>query len=112
MLRGALVAAPLLAAASVAVAADGRPAVTLTDADPVTVRGLRFGAGEHVTVRVVIRGGSRQTRLVRASPRGSFTALFPTLAVTQCDTYTIHALGWRGSKATRVQLPPPCGPSL
>ena len=112
MLRGALVAAPLLAAASVALAADGPPVLALADTDPLSVRGVRFAPGERVTVRVVIRGGPRQTRLFRAGARGSFTAPFPTLAVSQCDAYSIHALGWRGSRASRVQLPPPCGPSL
>jgi hypothetical protein len=111
MLRGVLVAASLLAAASVALAAEGGPGVTLTDRDPVTVRGFGFGQGERVTVRVVIRGGPRETTLVRAGPRGGFVAAFPGLAVTQCTAYTIQALGWRGSRASRVQLPPPCGPS-
>jgi hypothetical protein len=111
MLRGVLVAASLLAAASVALAADRGPGLVLTDSDPVTVRGFGFGPSERVTVRVMIRGGPRGTTLVRAGTRGGFTAVFHTLAVTRCSAYTIQGLGWRGSRATLVQLPPPCGPA-
>jgi hypothetical protein len=112
MLRGALVAASLLAVASAAPAAVGEPVVRIADTDPLVVRGVRFQASERVTVRVVIRGGPRETQLVRATPRGSFTATFASLTVASCDAFNVHALGWRGSRAGYVQLPPPCGPSL
>lgn len=111
MLRGALVAAPLLAVASTALAAAVKPVVRIVDTDPVVVRGVNFGARERVTVQFVIRGGERATRLVRASDRGGFTTTFTSLTVTQCDAFTVRALGWRGSRASYVQLPPPCGPA-
>jgi hypothetical protein len=111
MLRGALVAAPLLAVVSTALAAAGKPAVRIVGTDPVVVRGANFGADERVTVQFVIRGGERATRVVRAGERGSFTATFASLSVTQCDIFTVRALGWRGSRASYTELPPPCGPA-
>jgi hypothetical protein len=111
MLRGALVAAPLLVVASTALAAVGNPTVRVADTNPVVVRGVNFGAGERITVQFVIRGGERATRLVRAGERGSFTATSSSLRVTQCDIFNVRALGWRGSRASYVQLPPPCGPA-
>lgn len=112
MLRGALVAASLLAVASAAPAAVGDPVVRIADTDPLVVRGVRFQASERVTLRVAIRGGPQETRLIRATPRGSFTATFASLRVTTCDAFSVRAVGWRGSRAGYVQLPPPCGPSL
>jgi hypothetical protein len=111
MLRGALVAAPLLAVASTAPAAVGDPAVRIADRNPVVVRGVNFRPSERVTVQFVIRGGERATRLVRAGVRGGFTATFASLTVTECDAFNVRALGWRGSRASYVQLPPPCGPA-
>lgn len=110
-MRGVAVVAFSLLVVAAAAGAEGRPAVALTDTEPVSVRGLRFDAGERVTVRVVVRGKARQTKLVRAGRTGTFTATFATLAVTDCDVYTVQALGWRGSRATYAHLPPPCGPS-
>jgi hypothetical protein len=111
MLRGALVAAPLLVVASTAFAAVGNPSVRVTHTDPVVVRGVSFQPGERVTVQFVIRGGERATRLVRAGVRGGFAATFASLSVTECDRFNVRALGWRGSRASYVQLPPPCGPA-
>jgi hypothetical protein len=111
MLRVALVAAPLLAVAATALGAAGGPVVRIADKQPVVVRGANFKAGERVTVFFVVRGGERGTRLVRASVGGSFKAAFASLTLTECDAFSIRALGWRGSRASYAQPPPPCGPA-
>jgi hypothetical protein len=92
------------AAASVT-AATVRP----VDLSPLTVRGARFHAGEHVTVRVIVRGGARVTKAARASAGGAFTVRFASLSLTDCAAYWIRAAGARGSVAAFTILPPPCG---
>ena len=67
----------VLMAASMALAASGTtmpPALRLVDADPLTIRGVRFEPRERV--RVTISGDVSAWRVVRASPRGTFVRPF------------------------------------
>jgi hypothetical protein len=82
--------------------------VVVLDRSPVVVRGTQFVAQESVTVRVVVRGGPRYVKTVRAGAGGRWTARFRAASLGQCDSFLVRAVGERGSRAAYTELPPPC----
>jgi hypothetical protein len=93
-------------------AVPSNPRLQLIKAEPPTVRGTAFDAGEHV--RLVLRrraGGPRVTEVV-ADRSGAFVAIFPGVALGRCARFSIVAAGSRGSRATmhRAARSPGCGP--
>jgi len=90
---------------------SSRPALTLVDPEPLTVRGMQFKAGEVVLVRAILRSGPRLSKSVTTGARGGFTAKFQSAEVDACSSYAIRATGSRGSRAFLTVHPPPCGPS-
>jgi len=82
--------------------------VVVLDRSPVVIRGTRFLPQESVTVRVVVRGGPRYAKIVRAGTGGRWTARFRA-NLGQCDSFFVRAVGQRGSRAAYTELPPPCG---
>jgi hypothetical protein len=100
---GAAVAAP-------ATETKRRPAVVVTNEDPVVVAGRGFLGRERISLRVAI--GSRVfSRNLRATSAGTFRATFAE-ADAQCHPFSVTAVGRSGSRATqtrRFNIPPPCG---
>ena len=92
-----------------AMAAEARETVRLAKHRPVTVVGTGFAAHERVTVRVAPRGGAPYAKTVRATAAGRLTAVFAARALDDCAAYTITAVGSGGSRARRIEIPPPCG---
>jgi hypothetical protein len=92
-------ALPLLALlfATPAVAAQPRPVLRPISLQPLTVQGLRFRANERVTLLLAAEGVASK-RVVRAGTGGRFTVRY-ALRVEQCTTYTVQAIGARGSRA-------------
>jgi hypothetical protein len=86
--------------------------LVVLDRSPLVVRGTRFSAWESVTVRVVVRGGPRATKTLRAGAGGTWTARFRSTDLGRCDSFWVRAVGGRGSKAAYTELPPPCGPDF
>lgn len=76
----------------------------LVDLAPVTVQGLRFRAGERVTV--VLHADDRYVRKLRASRRGSFVARFAVDA-DRCTAFNLRAAGASGAAAAVAHKAPP-----
>jgi hypothetical protein len=92
--------APALLALVVAAPAAGatsRPALRPVALEPLTVQGIRFRANERVTL-LLASDGVASKRVVRAGPLGRFTVRY-TLRVGRCTSYTLQAIGARGSRA-------------
>jgi hypothetical protein len=102
-----LVAGSLSAAGTPAV--DAKARVLVVDRTPLMVRGLRFGAGETVRVRVAVRGGAKVVRSMVARKGGGFNARFASMWVSECSILSVQATGSRGSRASFTLHPPPCG---
>jgi len=83
--------------------------VVVLDRSPIVVRGTRFVARENVTVRVIVRGGPRWIKTVRAGTGGTWTARFRSASLGRCASFFVRAAGSFGSRAAYTELPPPCG---
>lgn len=106
----ALLALATLSTPVVGVSASAVTAhVVVLDRSPLVVRGTRFVARESVTVRVVVRGGPRYVKTVRAGTDGRWTVRFHAAMLGLCDSFVVRAAGERGSRAAYTELPPPCG---
>jgi hypothetical protein len=106
----------VLAAAALAVAAASAPAATgpqllLARDAPLTVAGVRFHAGEHVTVRYAGSGGPL-TRAAVAGARGGFVVRFAHVDYDPCTTMSITAVGSDGSRASLRTDRRECPPAL
>ena len=84
-------------------AAPSGPVLEVTASSPFTVRGVRFVAGEQVTVIAQVEG--RHVKLVTASKTGAFTVRFAGVALGSCPAYIVRATGNRGSQAYLRSLP-------
>lgn len=92
--------APVFCALLLAAPASGAatlPALRPVSLQPLTVQGLRFRANERVTL-LLASDGVASKRVVRAGARGRFTVRY-TLRVDRCTSYTLQAIGARGSRA-------------
>jgi hypothetical protein len=111
--RTALLAAVVALVVPIGMAsAAAKPTLRATSIAPLTIRGTGFKAGE--TVRAILtRNRARFVHVVHAGAGGSFTALFPLVAVEPCRTLTVLALGSKGSSARyahRCRPPHPVRP--
>ena len=77
--------------------ATARPALRPVSLQPLTVQGVRFRANERVTLLLASEGVASK-RVVRAGALGRFTVRY-TLRVDRCTSYTLQAIGARGSRA-------------
>jgi hypothetical protein len=104
-----LVLAVTMAVAVVPSAAGTRTAkLRVIDLTPVTVKGLRFHAGERV--RVALYANGRQVRRIRATRSGSFVVRFTFLA-DYCTAFNLRAVGASGAVAVAARKrPPECAP--
>lgn len=75
----------------------------VTAASPFTVHGVRFVAGEQVTVIAQVEG--RHVKLVTTNAEGTFTVRFAGVALGSCPAYIVRATGNRGSQAYLRSLP-------
>jgi hypothetical protein len=92
-----------LAAAQPSVAgSQSQRGLTVTDRQPVTVKGLGFRPGERVTVVLFLSG--RHARTVRVARRGSFVARFAEYA-DLCTAFTVRALSGSGTSVAIRQRP-------
>ncbi|MFN2466840.1 MAG: hypothetical protein ABR521_01730 [Gaiellaceae bacterium] len=111
LLLGSCVIATALSAAALSgggEAASGQPALRLAKRVPLTIAGVRFQAGERVTVAVT---GTLEVRARRtASAEGSFTIRFANVAAGRCDALIVRATGSRGSRAVLRPMAPQCLP--
>jgi len=82
-----------------------RATLKLGSVAPLVVRGIGFGANEHVTVIAAVPGDQRIIE-VDARRSGRFAARFP-LSLERCATLTARAVGALGSRAV-LQLEPGC----
>ena len=100
---------PIAPFTAVAVA---RPSVRVTDTAPFTVRGSHFAALERV--RVTVDSKSNAVRTVTTTGLGAFFVRFRTLQVGYCPSYSVTAVGAKGSRATfrfvSRECPPPPAP--
>ena len=89
-----------------------RPEVRVSDTSPFTVRGSHFAPRERV--RVTVSAKVSATRTVVATGRGGFFVRFANLDVGWCPTYSVSAIGAKGSRAAiRLgvrECPPPPPP--
>ncbi len=112
-MRTALAAA--LLALTVAASAGGtalRPSVRFASLQPTTIRGNGFVPRERVRV-VLNASGTRETRLVRASAAGAFTATFGDTFLDPCnDSAWVSAIGGHGDRAGAKLPQRLCPPSL
>ena len=104
-----VVVAAVLAAAAHATPAGSSSSVRLVADAPVTVAGQRFKPRERVTVRVAPTGRAAYSKVVTATRTGTFTAVFAGRSIPECSGVRISAVGALGSRASRVDPPPPCG---
>ena len=81
------------------------PSIALTARAPLTVRGLRFHAGERV--RVTVSGTGTVSRWTRATRSGTFAVRFDGVTVTRCELIRVVAVGGSGSRAGLKTLPAP-----
>jgi hypothetical protein len=108
MLRRTLVTgAAFLALGATASAAAPRPALSAKGSHTLTVTGRHFIAGERVRVTLNPANGPA-VRRARASARGSFTVTYRHLSTGPCDTYSLFAVGDRGSRAMLTRMHPDC----
>jgi hypothetical protein len=75
--------------------ASAKAALTLVSLDPMKVKGVHFKKRERV--RVTLSGAGTRVRHVRAGLRGSFGVGFGRVG---CASYTVTAVGNRGSRAS------------
>lgn len=102
-----LVAAATLASVPAAHGVAGRPALRVTQRQPVTVVGAQFRPHEHV--RVVVRTRRSYARETDASAAGSFRIRFPRVRLGVCTPYSARATGNRGSRAVAKPTLELCG---
>jgi hypothetical protein len=106
---GLTVAAILLALAVSPADAARRPALHVSETQPLVVQGTSFGPGERVTLTALTLLGPKRL-VVRASPAGRFTATFRLPAQSCGSAFGVRAVGTLGSRAT-LRLPSrPCVP--
>ncbi len=86
----------------------GRAVLRIAGTEPLSVRGLGFIAGEHVTL--VVTAGSRSVARPIASARGGFIVVFPRVNPDACRGYAVTATGSLGSRAVLKQAPGRCQP--
>jgi hypothetical protein len=103
-------AALALAASATAPGSPTRATLRLSDAQPVTLTGLRFHPREHVRVTVTAESG-RRSRVVLANRRGALVATFAGLSTDRCSGLSALAVGGRGSRAAFKLVPLGCPPS-
>ena len=81
----------------------------LTQAEPLSLRGLRFHGHERVRVRVNTES-DRAAKRVIANRLGAFSVRFPGLVIDRCNDLRVTADGSFGSRATfkrpGLQCPP------
>jgi hypothetical protein len=99
---------PLLLALILVAPASGatRPALRPLSLQPLTVQGVRFHANERVTL-LLVADGFASKRVVRAGAYGRFTVRY-ALRVERCTSYTLQAIGARGSRAQLQHDVPDC----
>jgi hypothetical protein len=106
-MRTAAAAVLVLVLALPAVAAPPRrAALELESVKPLVVRGRNFGAREPVIITYVAADLSRRVAAVRSTRKGAFRLAF-AFRVDRCATFTIRAVGIRGSRAV-LQVDPMC----
>ena len=100
-MRFALAVLAVLAVAAPAAAQAAKPTLTLTAAQPATVRGAHFAGLERVRVGFS-SGGATATRTVRTTASGTFVASAPAaFAYSPCGApLVVVAAGARGDRAT------------
>jgi hypothetical protein len=86
--------------------------VEVTHLRPFTVRGTHFRSRERVLL--IVRTKSKTLRTVAASRSGSFLVRIRRVRVGSCPSYSVVAVGTKGSRA-RIKLratdcPPPASP--
>jgi|GEM_PF-1787038 len=86
----------------------GRAVLRIAGTEPLSVRGLGFLAGEHVTL--VATAGTRSVARPVASARGVFVVTFPRMNPDSCRGYAVTATGNLGSRAVLKQAPGRCQP--
>jgi hypothetical protein len=87
-----------------------RPALKLEKRAPIVVSGVHFKSRERVRV-TVMASGAKETRSVRTSGAGSFTASFDVSAGDRCNGVRAYAVGAAGDTAYLKPLPlPACMP--
>jgi hypothetical protein len=89
--------------------AKRKPALRLVTAHPVSLRGVRFLAGERVTV-VAASQGRMRSRTVTTAPAGTFVVRFVGLPFDRCQGFQAVARGARGSFAVYKLPEPMCPP--
>jgi hypothetical protein len=99
-----------LVASAAAPGSPTRASLRLTDAQPVTLSGVRFHPGEGVRVTVAV-GSVHRSRFIRASRAGVFVARFSEVSTDRCSGLSALAVGGRGSRATFKLVPLGCPPS-
>ena len=83
--------------------------LSLTDANPLTIRGHAFHRRERVRVVARRTGLDAIVRRVRAGRHGGFRVTFPTSANQPCAGWSVTATGRRGSRAVvRSMMQPDC----
>ena len=82
-----------------------RATLKLGSVAPLVVRGIGFGAGEHVAVIAAVPGDQHIVEL-DARRDGRFVAEFP-LSLKRCAAITVRAIGTLGSRAI-LQVKPGC----
>ena len=82
-----------------------RATLKLGSVAPLVVRGIGFGAGEHVVVTAAVPGEQRILD-VEARRNGRFAVTFP-LRLRRCTPLTVRAIGALGSRAI-LQVKPGC----
>ena len=108
-MRALGVAIALLLLSGSAALGSGRGAnLSITDRDPLTIRGARFAPGERV--KLLVTGQGLLVRSVRAGPRGGFTTVL-RMTLGRCDAVVVQAIGNRGHRAqvdiTQTACAPP-----
>ena len=100
------------AASAASATIEVRPSVRVTDTSPFTVRGSHFRPLERV--KMTVHAKREASRTVRATGRGAFVARFESVGVGACPSYSVSAIGARGSRATDKlagsDCPPPGSP--
>jgi hypothetical protein len=90
--------------------AGGGPILRVTNVSPLTIRGLHFHPREHV--RVTLAASSRYTHSLRASRSGSFSTVFQSAKVGDCESFVVRATGNEGSLAVVKRGRPECGTEI
>jgi hypothetical protein len=111
MVRVAVIAVALAAFGAGGLPAAVHPAVHVKDLAPVTISGTGFVAGEHVVVTLTIN--RPYVHRLAAGEKGSFVTRYPRITLTECQSYTVKAVGDLGSRAVKKvvpECPPPAPP--